>query len=137
MDGIHGLMPFLGQEYEPGAAEAGAGLLMGCICPLVLVLALPALMFWKVFEKAGVPGWMSVVPILNVCKLCEIAGRPAWWGILFLIPIVSLVISILVCIDLAKKFGKDTGYAIGLALLGIVFFPMLGFGDATYDKSRT
>src|SRR5262245_50654651 len=130
-------LPLLAQEYDGDAAAGIGGGLMGCLCPLVLYFAVSWVMFAKVFEKAGLPGWMSFAPMLNMCKLCEISGRPAWWGILLLIPVVGLVVSIFVCIDLAKRFGKDTGFAIGMVLLSIVFFPMLGFGSATYDKSRT
>jgi hypothetical protein len=87
---------------------------------------------WKVFTKAGHPGWAAIIPIYNLYILTKIAGRPWWWLLLFLVPIVSLVIAIILSIDVAKAFGKGTGFGVGLALLGFVFYPMLGFGDATY-----
>jgi hypothetical protein len=88
---------------------------------------------WKAFEKAGKPGWGVLIPFYNIILLLEIAGKPLWWLILYLIPIVNLVIGIIVSIEIAKKFGKDTGFGVGLALLGFIFWPILGFGDATYE----
>lgn len=92
---------------------------------------------WKVFVKAGHPGWACIVPIYNVYIMILIAGRPVWWIVLLLIPFVSLVVLIVVSIDIAKRFGKTPGYGVGLALLGFIFYPMLGFSDATYDGSGT
>ena len=89
--------------------------------------------FWKVFVKAGQPGWAAIIPIYNCYILLKIVGRPAWWLILLFIPLVNFVIAILLAIDLAKSFGKSTGFAIGLLLLGFIFYPILGFGDATYQ----
>jgi len=88
---------------------------------------------WKVFTKAGQPGWPSIVPILNTYFLCKVAGRPGWWVILMLIPFVNFVIWIILCIDVAKSFRKGVGFGIGLLLLPIIFFPILGFGSAQYQ----
>lgn len=107
---------------------------MGFIFPLVM-LAIAALIIasaWICFTKAGKPGWAAIVPIYNLWVLLEIVGRPGWWLVLFLIPLVSIVISIVVMIDLAKSFGKSAGFGIGLALLGFIFLPLLAFGDDTY-----
>lgn len=106
---------------------------------LILLVELAILVFiiagvWKTFVKAGQPGWAAIIPIYNFYILLKIVGRPAWWLILFLIPFVNLVIAIIVAIDLAKAFGKGTGFGVGLALLGFIFYPILGFGDATYQN---
>ncbi len=87
---------------------------------------------WKVFEKAGEDGWKAIIPIWNTIVMLRIAARPWWWVFLFLIPLVGLVIAVLVCIDLAKAFGKEAGFGVGLALLGFIFIPILGFGSAEY-----
>ncbi|MGZ8631382.1 MAG: DUF5684 domain-containing protein [Actinomycetota bacterium] len=87
---------------------------------------------WVVFTKAGEEGWKSLIPIYNWYVLLKIVGRPGWWLILYLIPIVNFVIWIIVSIDLAKSFGKGTGFAIGLILLAPIFYLILAFGDATY-----
>jgi hypothetical protein len=88
---------------------------------------------WKIFTKAGQPGWASIIPIYNWYILCKIVGRPGWWVILLLIPFVNFIIGIILCIDLAKSFGKGVGFGIGLVLLSVIFFPILGFGSAQYQ----
>ena len=87
---------------------------------------------WKIFTKAGQPGWAALVPIYNLVVLLQVVGRPIWWIVLMLIPLVNLVIFIMVAIDLAKSFGKGAGFGIGLAFLGFIFYPILGFGSAQY-----
>jgi hypothetical protein len=87
---------------------------------------------WKIFSKAGEPGWAAVIPIYNYLVLLKIVGRPWWWLLLFLIPIVNIVLAIIVVVDLAKAFGKGGGFAVGLIFLGIIFFPILAFGSSQY-----
>jgi hypothetical protein len=102
---------------------------------LIFILACAAFMiaaWWKVFTKAGQPGWAAIVPIYNMVILLKIVGRPLWWIILMFIPLVNIVIGIIVHLELAKSFGKGTGFGIGLLLLGPIFFPILGFGSARY-----
>jgi hypothetical protein len=89
---------------------------------------------WKAFAKAGQPGWAVLIPIYNIYVMCKIAGRPGWWVLLFLVPLVNLVILFIVNIDIAKRFNKGAGFGVGLALLGSIFWPILGFGSATYGK---
>jgi hypothetical protein len=87
---------------------------------------------WKVFSKAGKPGWACLIPIYNVIVLLQIIGRPWWWLVLLLVPIVGIIVAVMVSIELAKSFGKGAGFGVGLALLGPIFFPILGFGNARY-----
>ena len=87
---------------------------------------------WIVYTKAGEEGWKALIPIYNIWVLLKIVGRPGWWLLLFLIPFVNIVIWIIVSIDLAKSFGKGTGFALGLIFLGPIFYMILAFGDATY-----
>ncbi|MCW8897993.1 MAG: DUF5684 domain-containing protein [Flavobacteriales bacterium] len=105
--------------------------IVGIIIYLGIIVLMIASM-WKIFTKAGEPGWASIVPIYNIIILCKIAGKPAWWIILFLIPLVNFIVMIIVIHNVAKAFGKGVGYTIGLLLLGIIFYPMLAFGDAKY-----
>jgi hypothetical protein len=88
--------------------------------------------FWKVNTKAGKPGWATIIPIYNYIVILEIVGRPLWWIFLLLIPGVNVVFSFIVHIDLARSFGRGTGFGVGLTLLSMIFFPILGFGDARY-----
>ena len=92
---------------------------------------------WKVYVKAGKPGWASLIPIYNIVVLLEIVRKPIWWLVLMLIPVVNVVIAILIMIELAKVFGKDGGFTVGLILLPIVFYPILAFGDAQYIGDQT
>ena len=85
---------------------------------------------WKTFEKAGQPGWAAIVPIYNFYIMTKISGTKNWW--LMFIPLANIYIAIVTYIALAKSFGKGTGFGIGLILLGFIFFPILGFGNATY-----
>jgi hypothetical protein len=103
-------------------------LVLFCIGLAVVMIAA----FWKVFEKAGQPGWAAIIPIYNMYILLKIGGKPAWWLILMLIPIVNYVFIIWAMNMVSKSFGKDEGFTVGLVLLGIVFWPILGFGDARY-----
>ena len=91
--------------------------------------------FWKVFVKAGQPGWAAIVPIYNLYVMTQIAGKPGWWLVLFFIPLVNIVCAFLLFIAIAEKFGKGAGFGVGMTLLGFIFVPMLGFGDAQYDAS--
>lgn len=132
-----GLASFPWIALQEDLGRAGGGMLAGCgvlgfIIWLALVIAVIAGL-WKVFEKAGKPGWAAIVPIYNAIVMLEIVGRPIWWIVLFLIPIVNIVVAILVCIELAAKFGKSAVFGIGLAFLGFIFIPILGFGDARYQ----
>jgi len=106
---------------------------------LLIWLAILIVVFagvWKTFTKAGKPGWGAIIPIYNIILLLEIAGRPIWWIILFFIPLVNIIVAILVPIDIAKNFGKGIGFGLGLAFLGFIFFPILGFGSAQYQPMR-
>ena len=119
---------------DAGSGAAGAGLGIFAIVYLAVIVLMIAGM-WKVFVKAGKPGWAAIIPIYNMVVLCEIAGKPAWWVILFFIPFVNLIMFIIVSLAIAAKFGKGAGYGIGLALLSFIFYPLLGFSDARYDPN--
>jgi hypothetical protein len=111
--------------------EDGIGIVGMLVYFAVIIVLLAG--YWKVFEKAGEPGWGAIVPIYNLYIMLKIAGKPAWWLILMLIPFVNLVVAIMVNLEIAKRFGKSDGFGIGLALLSIIFYPILGFGDAVYQ----
>ncbi|MDG1146912.1 MAG: CCC motif membrane protein [Crocinitomicaceae bacterium] len=100
-------------------------------------LILPLIVFsiianWKIYEKAGKPGWAVLIPVYNTIVLLEIVRKPIWWIALMFIPIANLVVIILIYIELAKVFGKDSGFALGLVFLSPIFIMILGFGDAKY-----
>jgi hypothetical protein len=100
----------------------------------IVVVVLYIAAYWRVYTKAGEPGWGSLIPIYNLYLLCKIAGRPGWWLLLYFIPFVNIGISLIVSLDLAKAFSKSSGFGVGLWLLSFIFYPILGFGSAQYTK---
>lgn len=117
--------------FVPAFVIAGIGSAIGSLIYLAIMVAIIA-GGWKMFVKAGKPGWAFIVPIYNMMVMAEICGKPSWWGLLCLIPLVGAIVAILLMLELAKVFGKSVGFAVGLILLGFVFVPILGFGDARY-----
>lgn len=87
---------------------------------------------WKVFEKAGQPGWAAIIPIYNIYIMTKIGGKPGIWTLLCLIPIVNYVFMIWLTNMISKSFGKDEGFTAGMIFLGFIFWPILGFGSAKY-----
>jgi FtsH-binding integral membrane protein len=87
---------------------------------------------WRIFTKAGKPGWACIIPIYNFIVLMEIIGKPWWWLLLMLIPLVNIVIYIMILNEISKSFGKGVGFTLGLLFLNIIFLPILAFGDAQY-----
>jgi hypothetical protein len=114
-----------------GAAGAIVGLIM-----LVILFAFVGVIIaasWKIFVKAGQPGWASIVPFYNQYVLTQIVGRPILWFILMFVPCANIVAAFLITQDLAKSFNKSSGFGIGLFLLWPIFIPLLGFGDDQYS----
>jgi len=116
---------------QNNAGGAIFGLLILVIYLAIIVLVIAGM--WKMFVKAGQPGWGAIVPIYNGYLILKIVGRPVWWLILFFIPLVSLIVWIVLVMDIAKSFGRGVGTAIGLFFLSFIFMPILGFGDAEYQ----
>ena len=109
--------------------------ILGTYAILVLVIAVIMIVAnWKIYTKAGKPGWASIVPFYNMYVMYEIAGMNGWMFLLTFIPIVNIVIQIMLYLNLAKKFGKSTGFAIGLILLNPIFLLLLAFGNAEYNQ---
>jgi hypothetical protein len=115
---------------QTAAASGVATVIMVVYFALILIVVAS---MWKVFTKAGEPGWAAIIPIYNLFVLLKIAGKPAWWFLLLLIPVVNFVILAIVCIALAKNFGKGAGFGLGLLFLSPIFYPMLAWGDARYQ----
>ena len=110
---------------------AALGAVFGLIYLAIIIISFVS--FWKIFVKAGGPGWAILVPIYNIIVMLKIAGKPLWCLFLIFIPLVGIVFAIMVGIEFAKKFGKGVGFGLGLAFLGFIFGPILAFGDAKYE----
>jgi hypothetical protein len=113
------------------AAAAGIAGAMGLVWLALVVLMIAAL--WKIFVKAGEPGWAAIIPIYNLVVMLKIVGRPVWWIVLLLIPFVNLIVAFILAFDLAKVFGKGTGFALGMIFLAPIFYPVLAWSDAKYQ----
>lgn len=120
-------------QFDDPEIGTGFGIFGTLVWLVVVILAVAGM--WKTFEKAGHPGWAAIIPFYNVWILLKIAGKPGWWLLLLFIPIVNLVFIFLVSIAVANAFGKGAGFGIGLALLGFIFYPLLGFGEDQYQGS--
>ncbi len=103
---------------------------------MIIMLALTVLFFvgfWKVFTKAGQPGWAALIPFYNAYILTKIAGRPGWWVLMLMIPFVNLAFGILLAIDIAKAFGQGAAFGVVLLfLLSGIGYLVLGFGEYLY-----
>jgi hypothetical protein len=128
------LVAFLFQEL-PADSAAGGAAATGMLVVWLLVVAVMIAAMWKIFVKAGEPGWAALIPIYNLVVMLKIAGKPAWWVLLMLIPFVNIVVFIIAYIAFAQAFGKGAGFAIGLLLLPFVFFPLLAWGDSRYQPA--
>lgn len=102
----------------------------------VIMLALTILLIvanWIIYEKAGKAGWACIIPIYSTIVLLEIVGKPIWWIVLMFIPIVNIVFAIWMTNLLSKSFGKSEAFTVGLIFLPVIFYPILGFGQAKYE----
>ena len=128
----------LGDVYYYGDGGCCGGCLgpfIGCgICGVFWIALYGVFVFgtWKMFVKAGEPGWASIVPIYNIMILAKMGGREPTEGLMVLIPIYGIYVAYLIYVDVARAFGKEQGFAILMLLVPFVAFPMLGFGDAQF-----
>ena len=127
-----------GQVYEPqtdilGAIAAITGFItiISIICSILVIVC-----NWIIFKKAGKKGWEAIVPVYNLIVMLEIANLPMWYLALFFIPGANIYAMFKIYIEIAHKFGKSTGFGVGLALLGVIFLPILAFGKSTYENSN-
>lgn len=107
---------------------------IGTYSLVILVIAIVAIVaLWKVFTKAGKPGWAAIIPFYNVYVMLQIVGRPSWWLLLFFIPLINIVISVVLALDIAKSFGRSSMFGI-LAnfILSPIGYLIIGFGSAQY-----
>lgn len=118
-------------DWEFIWAFVAAYLVVIVIVAIVLIVAQ-----CKIFSKAGKPAWAAIIPIYNQYVLFEMVGMKGWYAFLAFIPVAGVAIigimSIIAYVKLATCFGKDTGFAVGMILLPVVFLPILAFSSAQY-----
>ena len=117
-----------------GMATAMAGLGAAISIFSLIIGLISIISYAKIFKKAGKPWWASIVPIYNTIVMIEIAELPMWYIALFFIPIANIYAIFKINIEIAKKFGKSTGFGIGMTLVSIIFIPLLAFSDNNYKE---
>lgn len=101
--------------------------------PIFTVLIMICL--WRIFIKAGQPGWAAIIPLYNLYILIRVAGEPNWWFILMIIPVFNVIIYFALCIAISQRFGRGAGFTLGLFFLPFIFYPILAFSDAQYSPA--
>ncbi|HQW11857.1 MAG TPA: DUF5684 domain-containing protein [Saprospiraceae bacterium] len=99
---------------------------------LVAIIVFIYVAYWRIFEKAGKPGWACLIPFYNAIILLEIIGKPWWWLFFLLIPGANIIFAVLMTHYLSKSFAQSEGFTVGLIFLPFIFYPILGYGDAEY-----
>ena len=128
-----------GSYNYDGLFGALAGMLVFISIVSLAAAVFSIIVMWKIFKKAGKEGWIAIIPIYNVYTLFEITWGNGWYFLLIftsIIPflgwIACIVIMVMTMIKLAKAFGKDGGFAVGLIFLSIIFMAILAFDKSTY-----
>lgn len=119
-------------DYEIVSNNITGGLFAGYTIVVLALGILGIVCNWKIYAKAGQPGWGALIPIYNVYLLFKITWGNGWYFLLTLIPIANVVIAILTQVKLAKVFGKYGGFAVGLIFLSFIFLPILAFDKSEY-----
>jgi uncharacterized membrane protein YhaH (DUF805 family) len=131
---------FQGAQFDKAMQDAGSTFvtIMIWFWIIVLLLLVPTIIgMWKVFAKAGEPGWAALIPVYQWMVAAKVGGKSEVYGLLTLVPFIGIIFAIIICIDVANKFGQGAGYGIGLVFLPIIFWPLLGFGGAEYEDDRS
>ena len=100
---------------------------------VILIAVIYIAAMWRIYQKAGKPGWASIIPIYNVLILLEIVGKPWWWLLLMLIPGLNIVLAVWMTNLLSKSFGQGVGFTLGLIFLSAIFYPILAFSNIEYQ----
>lgn len=121
-------------QNDGGGLIAAGGFLFGLLIGLLLIIAI-IIGMWKLFEKAGKPGWASIVPFYNFWVMGEIIYGPsgAWKPLLSFLPVVGGIFSLLFMFRFAQVFGKDVVFCILTLFFPYVCLPLMGFGSDSYN----
>lgn len=121
------------QQYQYEAnVEVGAGAVIAIVLVALALTVFAIASWWRVFSKAGQPGWAAIIPIYNTIVMLRVAGKPWWWLVLMLIPVVNIILLIIVYLDIARSFGKGAGFGVLMIFFPYICIPVLAFGSARY-----
>ena len=119
-------------NYDAAYAAASAGVMLVYSIFVLVIAVLTLVAMWKIFVKAGKPGWACLIPFYNMYCMYDIAWGNGWLFLLTFIPCVGFVFAIIMLFKLAKAFGQGAGFGFGLVILNTIFMMILGFGKAEY-----
>ena len=120
-------------DFLTGSTEALSELLSGKLTTgAVIFYVLIVIAYWKIFEKADMPGWLSLIPIVNIYFMFKLAWGPGWIALLLIVPLVNIVIHIIMAFKLSHAFDKGFLFALGLMFLTPIFALILGFDSSEY-----
>lgn len=117
--------------YNASAESASVSPVVWVVYAIIMIVELAAL--WKLFVKAGKPGWAVLIPIYNVLVMIEIAKKEWWYILLLLIPFVNFVVNIMITVAFVKAYGKDNAFAVLTIFFAPIMYPILAFGDSQYQ----
>ncbi len=121
------------QAYDSSNSGFSAATLLPIMIISIALIVLSIVAMWRMYTKAGKPGWAAIVPIYNNWVLSEIARRPGYWALLMFIPIVNIILMIILAIEVAKNFGKSGAWGLFLNfILSPIGYLILGFGKYAY-----
>ncbi len=120
-------------EYSYSYSAYSTGISTGQVMFLIIFSLVMIVAQWVIFTKAGEAGWKSIIPFYNLYTLFKIVDGQGWKFLLLFIPLVNIIIAIILCLNVAKAFGKSSGFGIGLFFLGPIFYLILAFGSAEYQ----
>lgn len=129
-----------GYDSYDSLTKVADGFLLGSV--VIWIIGMVAAVFtmicmWKIFTKAGKKGWAVFIPVYNIIVMLEIAELPMWYLVLLLVPFANIYAMFKIYIEIAHKFGKSTGFGVGMVFLSIIFVPMLAFGKAEYKGNNS
>lgn len=118
-------------ELSSTSSIGGFPLFIGGLASILTIVSL-----WKIYKKAGKPGWASIIPIYNIIVLLQIVDLPLWYLLLLIIPFANIYAVFKIYIELAHKFGKSTGFGVATVFFSVVCFPILAFDkSAVYNNN--
>lgn len=99
---------------------------------------IPAIFGYKVFEKAGVEGWKTLIPFYNLYIWLQIIEKPLWWYIFIMIPFINVFVFMLMIVEMVKCFRKEGMHQQGFAaVFPFIYLPYLGFNeDEKFTKPK-
>lgn len=107
-----------------------AAVIMGVIALVLCVICIVS--EWKIFEKAGEPGWASIAPLYNLYVMAKITMGNGLFFLLVFVPIAQMIIVLIMGWKLIKAFGGGFGMFLLYLFLPFIALPIIAFGDAQY-----